>query len=114
VNEAGIALARARDRISTPDRWTKGWFSRDKFGSFVYPFSDDAVRFCAIGAIQNAVGPVGTEGRQQVINTVFGAIYDALEKIDPDCAGLAEYNDTHNHEQVLALFDAAIELLETG
>lgn len=108
VNEAAEALRRARGYIGTPERWTQRFFARDKHGNFTYPYKDDAVCFCALGAVNVENLPKG------VTNAMHGALYAVLAKLEVD--SIAEYNDDpeRTHKEILALFDAAIEILEAA
>jgi hypothetical protein len=92
-------LKAARDLISDPARWTQGAFARDATGAKSRLYLEQAVCFCAVGAIRRVyVPPV--------------AIGSLLKQLPKDCQTLGHFNDTHTHAEVLALFDAAIAELE--
>jgi hypothetical protein len=95
-------LKAARERISDPARWTQGDYARllnDEGCGGTHP---EAVKWCAYGALSVAgrphIGPIN-------------AASDAIESLLADdgyCPDLVDFNDTHTHAEVLALFDAAI------
>ena len=96
-------LKAARQLISDPAKWTQGVQARDEHGEQV-PHSDRAAYcFCIMGAV-NRVKPLWKK---------LDALL-ALSKITRRdfAASVPEFNDTHTHAEVLALFDAAIAELE--
>jgi hypothetical protein len=95
-------LKAARQLISDPAKWTQGAQSRDKLGH-PYAFdTDKAVCWCALGAIERVAGRYSSERFEASTK---------LRSISPK--GLViDFNDTHTHAEVLALFDAAIAELE--
>ena len=98
------ALKAARERISTPDRWTKGAFARSRDGNEVHFTSSSASCWCAMGAL-------GIEAPS--------CYAPSLSKSIPKDSGaftLAQYNDrpATTHEDIMALFDRAIELSQAN
>jgi hypothetical protein len=98
-------LKAARQLITDPAKWTQGDFARDAKGYGVFSEDRDAVCFCALGAIYsfNSNGPV--------------PCLDAYTALREFCfrkfsCEVSDFNDTHTHAEVLALFDAAIAELE--
>lgn len=88
-------LKAARELIAKPERWTRGSGARDASGQDVDASSDDAVCWCAIGAIVRvSENPVPAEM--------------LLRRVLPDGGFISAFNDSHDHAEVLALFDAAI------
>jgi len=95
-------LSSAKALISNPDRWTKGAFARDKHGQPTGSSSDRAVCWCARGAVRNF-----DEDSRVYLN---GKAY--AERLLDAAAGceMADFNDTHDHANVMAVFDKAIKL----
>lgn len=60
-------------------------------------------QLCALESLWSATGAVVRELE----------CYRALLNFVPNRGSVAEYNDSHTHEQVLALFDRAIQAAET-
>lgn len=94
-------LKAARDLISDPARWTQVVFARDSIGMDVEPTSYRAVCFCSIGAIRKFERKMSDA--EKTLLGVCSKIHDTY---------VEEFNDTHTHAEVLALFDAAIAELE--
>lgn len=96
-------LVAARAKIAKPENWCHGTAARSACGAAVSPSSDTACQWYSIGAL-NAVSKTDKE---------FDAAYRALSRCLPplkfDCAAIAVFNDAHTHDEVLALFDRAIE-----
>lgn len=92
-------LKAARDLISDPARWTQGWFAKNAHGENVHSFSENAVCFCALGALDRT-------------HNATLAIKDRLQRHLPPEHNISSFNDTHTHAEVIALFDAAIAELE--
>lgn len=95
---AGI-LRTARDLIATPGTWTKGELARDEDGCPVFPWSDDAVCFCAVGAIKRATGRFQYLAEDEAIRALTEAIPHVF---------VPDFNDASAHSDVLAAFDRAI------
>ena len=92
-------LKAARDLISDPARWTQGWFAKNARGENVNSFSENAVCFCVLGALDRT-------------HNSTPAVKDILNRHLPLEHNISSFNDTHTHPEVLALFDAAIAELE--
>ena len=90
-------LTKARDLISSPERWTQGASARSASGDVVHVSSPDAVSWCALGAIEKAA---------DYKETWFE---EAVKLCDVIPHGIATFNDSHAHAEVLAAFDKAIE-----
>ena len=95
-------LKAARDLISDPARWTQEEAARNAAGKGVMAYGEDAVCWCAFGAIRNVVGP-----NDDAFDLVFDTFRDKAKVKLVAC-----FNDTHTHAEVIALFDAAIAELE--
>lgn len=97
-------LRAARAKISDPQNWTREESARDDAGYPVEPLSHDAVCWCARGAI-SAAAKSGDEF--QASNVLRRAIREQA----PD-GRITDFNDKHDHAEVLAAFDRAIQLAE--
>lgn len=95
-------LRKARALIEKPERWTKGWFSRDADGAEVSSSNQEAVCWCSVGAIWHAVG--------NDYQGLYAARAFLAEAIDDD--DVTKWNDRSTHEAVVAAFDRAIALAE--
>jgi hypothetical protein len=95
-------LKAARQLITDPAKWTQGEAARDHNGKGVLAYGEDAVCFCALGAIRNVVG---------MDDDAFDLVFDTFRD-KAKVKLVACFNDTHTHAEVLALFDAAIAELE--
>lgn len=93
-------LREAKELIADPKRWAQGAFARDSGGAVVAALDPAAVRWCAIGAL---VAVDRSDGRNQCF-----AAHNALAGHLHGCSGLQTFNDSHEHAEVLALFDRAI------
>lgn len=92
-------LIEARAKIADPEHWTQGAFARNYTGSPCPARSGTAVRWCAVGAV---LVFSYEEGLRQSRAAELAALHDAMER------DIADFNDTHTHEEVIAAFDRAI------
>lgn len=98
-------LIRARKRINDPEHWTQGANARDKEGRVAWRGDSSATCWCAYGAV--------TTETRHISNVVARMRLVGLALIALRWQGdVMIYNDTHTHEQVLAVFDEAIALAE--
>ncbi len=100
-------LQEARELIADPKDWCTGHLAIEEHAPY-----------CALGAVMKAsnwqminwIGAVTTEQQES-----FDAAASALAKVidvapvAPYFSSVAQYNNAHSHECVLAMFDAAIE-----
>ena len=93
-------LRDAKALISDPAKWTQKAAARDIEGAEVAFGDEDAVCWCALGAIWRAVPNNDVE-----TDAIF-ALSNAMGM------GVPLFNDAHTHPEVLAAFDRAIELAE--
>jgi hypothetical protein len=95
------SLKAAMARIVKPENWTKGVGARDAYGEHVSSLRQEAVSFCAVGAI-SIVGLPGT----------VCALRGALPK-KKGWQYIAQFNDHPNttHKQVINLYKRAIRNL---
>lgn len=92
----------ARELISDPERWSQGWYARDKRGDWTNFNSPTACKWCAMGAIRKMAN-ADYEGYCVYLFALVGGAWE-----------LDDFNDNHTHAEVLALFDKAIAKLEGG
>ena len=103
-------LVASRALISIPERWTKGTFSRDAEGNKVEIDDEAATCWCGEGAVHKARLMINTYEFQS--DDVFNLLWKARKNKNNNdhFYGFAAFNDTHTHEEALAVFDDAIEL----
>ncbi len=95
-----IALMKARRLITDPAKWTQNVSARDKNGNYVLPINENAVCFCAGGAISKVAGNEMAK--------------NCLEFFRSNGGALTSINDEEGHEAVLAAMDAAINQLKNN
>ena len=91
-------LEAARALIAEPEHWCQGAQALDATGTVRRPCSRLAVRWCSLGATDRVTRYKGIRADN--------ALYSALG-MPPDI-GIANFNDSHTHAEVLDLFDRAI------
>lgn len=97
--EANI-LRRAKARISDPKNWCKGELARDGYGCKACFDSPNATSWCASGAILAEVGFTAEPSAGHFLAKAAG------------CDSIPYINDNGTHEDVMALYNRAIELAE--
>lgn len=101
-------LKAARDLISDPARWTQREYARDQFGNSAMATDGYATCWCALGAIRKVTGR-----ENDIYRPAVAQLARHCQVVDiPAGWAVSTHNDTHDHAEVLALFDAAIENLE--
>jgi hypothetical protein len=90
-------LKAARELIAKPERWTRGVIARAGTVPLTSAMGEGATCWCAMGAVDKCAG--GPDCSAPAL--------DLLYPIIPGC-GIAQFNDSHDHPEVLALFDRAI------
>lgn len=95
-------LRAARDQIEDPKNWTQGAFARDANGNEVMSYSDEAVCWCAYGAIRKQTG--------KAISAESALLSDTAQRMRRK--ELVSINDFEGHASVLRVFDAAIAAAE--
>jgi hypothetical protein len=108
-------LLDARGRISPENRWTQGRYARDEDGRAVHPCSPSARSWCAIGTVHRSVDVMFRHMSRETQHAArTGAVYllvQATTVIQPDHGpGVSHFNDTSEHDDVLHLFDQAIDM----
>jgi hypothetical protein len=109
TDEVLECLRRAREIIAKKKQWCQWHLAETKNGSFCYPMTNEAVSFCALGAILRAngegyAGPTFYEGlsRQAVLAVAHA------NNLGKTVSAIAEFNNYHRHVDVLKAFDKAI------
>ena len=100
-------LVKARQILSKEENWTRGNYARDADGEPVYFDSSKAVCFCSIGAVAASALPK--------LPGQYVVALEALEMVVEPMPIIA-FNDAEStsHKDVMAMFDLAIESLESG
>jgi hypothetical protein len=81
-------LEEAHAIVKDPKRWTQGALAEDSDGDLVSALSPEAVRFCALGAIQRAAGNEGSASQK-----VQNLLHDACDRAGLGiCADLVNDN----------------------
>ena len=111
-------LVESRRMIATPDRWTQGGaLARDTNGQRVVPYADEAVCWCASGAVMLACSKVadgaikpGTYKHMLVSRQLCDFVHDTTFYEVRKEGGLGYWNDesSTSHEDIIAAFDKAI------
>lgn len=98
-------LEKARELIARPGGWTQGAGARNAYGVMVNTGADEAVCFCAWGALRHIAG-------DSIRNTNTGQVRCEAYRLlgHPDPSELAEWNDApgRTQEEVVAAFARAI------
>lgn len=96
----------ARARVIVKNGWTKGAFGRTKGGTAVAATHPQAVRRCAIGALQKARKDLGASD-----STYARALSEIAKGVPKTAPGLTSWQDypATTKRDVLDLFDRAIE-----
>lgn len=96
-------LKKARKLLSKPEKWTQGWYYKDSNGQDVYDDMDEAVCFCAMGAIERS-----SNAQVEVESKALLLLKNAV-RVD-----VAAWNDAprRTHAQILRGFDKAIKLAQ--
>ena len=104
-------LRDARAKIATPEQWSRKSYARDAEGEKISHIMEDACKFCAYGAVYSTWWRYNFNRR--LCNE---AMYEALNVLAKHTPGgcVIPFNDhpDTSHEDVLAVFDAAIASLE--
>ena len=90
-------LIKAKALIANPENWTQRMLARNEKGECVSVYSPTACKFCALGALRKACTHEGA----------YLALADAAFKAG--FKGIVALNDHGLHEDVMEMFDKAIE-----
>ena len=90
-------LIKAKALIANPENWTQGCMSRNAGDMFVNVNDPTACKFCALGALSK-VG-ASDEAYRKLAEVAFNSGF----------SGVVALNDHGLHEDVMEMFDKAIE-----
>lgn len=91
-------LIEARALISDPKRWTQGSWAKNARGWDVFYNDPSAVCFCASSALRRSCNLLELE-------TAWGILAREMD------GGVAPFNDSHTHAEVMDAFQKAIDSL---
>ncbi len=93
----------ARILISDPNRWTQRASARGADGIQILATDEDAVCWCSFGAVIKV-----TQGNYEVRGIVLNNMQREAVTSMGAYGSLVLFNDTRDHEDVLAFFDRVI------
>ncbi len=101
----------ARERLASPEGWTREVYARNASGERVPFSSPDACSFCVRGAVLVVSKGVGV----LTYSNTIAALLKALPSPWRETELMSDFNDapTTTRADVLALFDRAIAALES-
>jgi hypothetical protein len=110
-------LRAARARISARERWTDGVLAMDAEYCEVTPRNSRAVAWCAIGTLDAEMQGMAHREKLRIRKLLAESV--PLEERDDDEITqenaydiVTTYNDAHEHQDALRLFDRTIKRLE--
>jgi hypothetical protein len=115
MNQLKQDLIAARKFIEKPENWTTEVMARDKDGKWCQLDSENASCFCSLGALEKvASGANSSDYACDRFRDMRNALVSVIKQNYPMAAtfSVARFNDEHQHQEVLALFDQAIESCE--
>lgn len=95
ILEAGLAL------IRDPNKWAQQFLALNAQNDEVEPLDPTACSWCSIGALVKASGNPLFEG--------FAEMRHLEQAIGENTPGIAVFNDYSTHEQVIKVWEKAIE-----
>lgn len=104
-------LVEAKALIEDESKWARGYYARGKNGELREPTEDGATCFCSIGALMKVLNGYDYPESLQI---------DRAERVLNKCVGgngsIIGFNDdrSNSHEDVMAVWDKAIELERSG
>lgn len=114
------ALAAARSLVASEGQWTKCAYARGEAGQEVHHLDAAATSFCSMGAVAKILG----HSREGITQLTAKGFFEPLERAlggrskERDERGclVQAFNDytVTTHEQILAMFDKAIEHARVG
>lgn len=103
MKKAVEILERLRELLSDPNRWCQGSSALNKDGKSCWGASSEACKWCLMGGLSKVSvmsNGLTTEARVVACQALEGIV----------STGLAKFNDSHSHQEVLELIDRGIEL----
>lgn len=108
MNKPLELLIQAQDKIRDPKNWTRDHYALDAEGNSVSRYSEAAVCFCSLGALEALFD--GTDERESDVRRARDFLYDAAAMLTETQESVAQYNDTRTHAEVMAMWEKAKEL----
>lgn len=110
-------LAKAKELLADPSKWTRKALARTANGHEVPPSSEFACRFCALGAIAHITGEDNDrDGASDAYVRAEMALYEACRRMGVQISnGYSTYtahspvevNDRGTHKDVIEMFERA-------
>jgi len=120
ISETTKNLIAAREVIKKPENWTISQLARSRAGAGMSHDLQNAYSFCARGALLKVKGVMNADDNFYWVYSIieedmmlFRAINNVSQVKLDDLSGPYNpggYNNSHSHENVLAMFDKAIAL----
>lgn len=107
INDTLTLLKKARELISAPNHWTTEFNAKNAAGYPVASIDETAVCFCSIGALLHYV-----RNGNHLFISANEKLRDSMNKMSSGLTFVWQYNDSHTHSEVLALWDKTIQRLE--
>lgn len=100
-------LKEIRKLIENPENWTKRFYARDKFDREVYDVSEEACKWCLLGAINRIMRSKENYKNYLVVILI---LENAIRSIT-NHYNIVKFNDDPKttHEDILNLLDKCIE-----
>lgn len=97
-----------RALLEDPDRWTQGANALDEEGKMLFwGTNPEAVSWCINGGIHLIADRVSTPDGRPLSGMMRRSLMLHIET-----SRIGAFNDSHSHEEVIALFDKILEELE--
>lgn len=93
----------AYELIKDEERWTQGWYARGMHGAKVDSCSSDARKWCLAGALTKMASK---------FNKLYALWYVAEPFKLLTGKTLSQFNDFHNHKEVIAALQKLIKQIE--
>ncbi len=116
--KASVILKNAKELLTPQENFTQGAYAKNEGALPVDFTSRTAVCFCSIGAIGNVLNKAGISCSSVKASPVTKSTASKYLSIaigkpsDTPGVDIVDYNDSHSHEEVLAMFDKAISIAE--
>lgn len=116
MNDVTKALQGAKKLIKSPANWCQGHMVRDDKGQRVASiWAQEATKYCGYAALARVCVKPGDDEAHDLHHECLLIMHKALQEIEgkdskEECS-IVVYNDRHTHDDMLSLFDKAIELV---
>lgn len=91
--------------IDNPDHWIQRTYAQDVEGNPTFALGPTAHSWCAVGALQRAIGENMSFGRQQLHDITMALTGER------DVIRLTGYNDNHLHSEVILFLKQGLDKL---